>query len=183
MSQPLSNSSSFSSSFSRPFDVVYCASPMTFGTKYKEGKDRKEYPMRKIIEGCWKAIISEKLRGKFYKLLATGEDKRLFPGVEVLDPYSRCNTAHHTQGRGLIFGKDKTPVSVHDVPPLSNAIPFVSSPMCLRVDLRFVLLSIPIHYSLVFSLRRTYWIFLGVLDCATTHVSTTCVHHLRTSSS
>ena len=73
---------------------------------------RTVVPMRRIPHGCWKAIVMKDLKGKYYKLLAEGENKRLFPGVEVIDPYSRCNTAHN--GRGLIFGKEDT--NIHPRP-------------------------------------------------------------------
>lgn len=69
---------------------------------------RTAVPMRRIPEGCWKAIVHGDLKGKFYKLLAEGENKQLFPGVEVIDPYSRCNTGH--TGRGLIFGVENTKI-------------------------------------------------------------------------
>ncbi|CAN8063230.1 unnamed protein product [Agarophyton chilense] len=74
-------------------------------------------PMRRIPQGCWKAIVSKDLKGAYYKLLAEGKCKRLFPGLEVIDPYSRCNTAH--AGRGLIYGTETTPV--HDRPSLRAA--------------------------------------------------------------
>jgi len=72
-------------------------------------RGRKQIPMRRIMEGVWKAIIQGDLKGKYYKLLAEAADKRKYPGIEVIDPYSRCNTAHN--GRGLIFGEEKTPVT------------------------------------------------------------------------
>ncbi len=81
---------------------------------------RKVVPMRRIPEGCWKAIVSGDLKGKFYKLLASGADKLLFPGVEVIDPYSKCNTGH--AGRGLIFGIDNTPIAPRPDIPLSQTI-------------------------------------------------------------
>eukprot|EP00178_Gracilaria_changii_P005015 TRINITY_DN180_c1_g3_i1.p1 TRINITY_DN180_c1_g3~~TRINITY_DN180_c1_g3_i1.p1 ORF type:complete len:1523 (+),score=213.81 TRINITY_DN180_c1_g3_i1:863-5431(+) len=74
-------------------------------------------PMRRIPEGCWKATIARDLKGMYYKLLAEGEDKRLFPGVEVIDPYSKCNTAHN--GRGLIYGTDTS--TVYERPSISAA--------------------------------------------------------------
>eukprot|EP00183_Erythrolobus_madagascarensis_P004453 CAMPEP_0185857464 /NCGR_PEP_ID=MMETSP1354-20130828/29517_1 /TAXON_ID=708628 /ORGANISM="Erythrolobus madagascarensis, Strain CCMP3276" /LENGTH=1216 /DNA_ID=CAMNT_0028559735 /DNA_START=136 /DNA_END=3786 /DNA_ORIENTATION=- len=70
---------------------------------------RHQYRMRRIMQGVWKIVIQKDLAGKYYKLLAEGDDKRLYPGVEVIDPYSRCNTAHN--GRGLIYGHENTHVS------------------------------------------------------------------------
>lgn len=78
-------------------------------------KGRKVVPMRRIPEGCWKTIVHGNLKGKYYKLLVEGENKRLFPGVEVIDPYSRCNTSH--TGRSLIFGAEKT--KIHPRPDVS----------------------------------------------------------------
>jgi len=75
---------------------------------------RREVPMRRISQGCWKAIVPSSLGGTYYKLLASGADTLLFPGVEVIDPYSRCNT-HHT-GRGLILAPDD-PAVVATVAP------------------------------------------------------------------
>ncbi|GAB0498089.1 hypothetical protein MMPV_009430 [Pyropia vietnamensis] len=75
---------------------------------------RRELPMRRIPQGCWKAIVPSCLGGTYYKLLATGADTLLFPGVEVVDPYSRCNT-HHT-GRGLILGPDDPAVAATVAP-------------------------------------------------------------------
>lgn len=72
-------------------------------------RGRVVVPMRRIPEGCWKVVVREFLKGRFYKLLAEGENMILFPGVEVIDPYSRCNTSH--SGRGLIFGYEKTPIA------------------------------------------------------------------------
>eukprot|EP00172_Hildenbrandia_rubra_P003172 Plantae.Rhodophyta-Hildenbrandia_rubra.ctg475.p1 GENE.Plantae.Rhodophyta-Hildenbrandia_rubra.ctg475~~Plantae.Rhodophyta-Hildenbrandia_rubra.ctg475.p1 ORF type:complete len:1589 (-),score=227.47 Plantae.Rhodophyta-Hildenbrandia_rubra.ctg475:1805-6571(-) len=79
------------------------------------GENKEAHPMRRIPEGCWKTTIYRDLNECYYKLLAEGEDKRLFPGVEVIDPYSRCNTSH--TGRGLIFAKDETPIAPS--PPMS----------------------------------------------------------------
>lgn len=77
--------------------------------------------MRRIPQGCWKAVVLGDLKGKFYKLLAEGENKRLFPGVEVLDPYSRCNTGH--AGRGLIFGVENTPIAPRpSIPPAETIV-------------------------------------------------------------
>lgn len=78
-------------------------------------KGRRVVAMRRIPQGCWKAIVRGNLKGKYYKLLAEGENKRLFPGVEVIDPYSRCNTSH--TGRGLIFGTEET--RIHPRPNFS----------------------------------------------------------------
>jgi pullulanase len=90
--------------FAPAADIVYV---VLYGTPY--GGDREQMPMRRIPEGCWKVTIHRNLKGIYYKLLAEGRDKLLFPGVEVIDPYSRCNTSHN--GRGLIFGWESTPIA------------------------------------------------------------------------
>jgi pullulanase len=77
--------------------------------KSPRGGKGKQIPMRRIPEGCWKAMVNRDLKGMYYKLLANSDDKRLFPGVEVIDPYSRCNTGH--KGRGLIFGSESTVIA------------------------------------------------------------------------
>lgn len=81
---------------------------------------RNVVPMRRIPEGCWKAIVREDLKGRFYKLLTEGTDKLLFPGVEVIDPYSRCNTSH--SGRGLIFGYENTSIAPRPDIPIEDVI-------------------------------------------------------------
>ncbi|KAA8494407.1 Pullulanase [Porphyridium purpureum] len=83
---------------------------------------RELVSMRRIMGGVWKARIQGDLKGRYYKLLAlsTPDDTRRFPGVEVIDPYSRCNTSH--TGRGLIFGRDTTPVTDRPNVPPQNAI-------------------------------------------------------------
>uniref|UniRef100_A0A7S2ZCJ1 Glycosyl hydrolase family 13 catalytic domain-containing protein n=2 Tax=Rhodosorus marinus TaxID=101924 RepID=A0A7S2ZCJ1_9RHOD len=86
------------------------------------GGGRKVHPMRRIPQGCWKANIKANLKGKYYKLLAEGSDKRLYPGVEVIDPYSRCNTAHHTEGRGLIYPMDNTRIADRPKFPTSASV-------------------------------------------------------------
>ena len=93
---------------------------------------RKVVPMRRIPEGCWKANVSGDLKGKFYKLLANGSDKLLFPGVEVIDPYSKCNTGH--TGRGLIFGKDNTRIAARPDVSLSQTIVYELHIRDLTID-------------------------------------------------
>lgn len=85
------------------------------------GGNGKRIAMRRIPEGCWKATVNGDLKGSYYKLLAEGSNKRLFPGCEVIDPYSRCNTSH--TGRGLIFGEENTPVAPRpDIKPENTII-------------------------------------------------------------
>lgn len=93
---------------------------------------RTAISMRRIPQGCWKAIVKRDLKGKFYKLKAEGENKRLFPGVEVLDPYSRCNSAHN--GRGLIFGSEDTEVTARPDTKSSEAIIYEMHIRDLTID-------------------------------------------------
>ena len=58
--------------------------------------------------GLWEAAVEGDLRGTYYTLRADGGDPRFDPQRELLDPYSRCNTAH--DGRGMIL-VDDTPVA------------------------------------------------------------------------
>lgn len=100
--------------YSRQKCAFRCFAPMAsavFVVLYSaaSGGSGKDVSMRRIPEGCWKAVVEDDLKGMYYKLRAEGENKRLFPGVEVIDPYSRCNTGH--AGRGLIFGNDTTPIA------------------------------------------------------------------------
>ncbi|KAF6005025.1 hypothetical protein F1559_004927 [Cyanidiococcus yangmingshanensis] len=77
---------------------------------------RRELPMRRIPQGVWKIVVTGDLKGLYYTYRADGANKRLYPGVEVIDPYSRCNTAH--DGRGLIYGEDHTPIADRpQIPP------------------------------------------------------------------
>jgi len=81
---------------------------------------RQAFPMRRIPQGVWKIVVHGDLQGLYYTYLAEGVNKRLFPGVEVIDPYSRCNTAHN--GRGLIFGEDHTEVADRPCIPPEHTI-------------------------------------------------------------
>jgi pullulanase len=79
----------------------------------------KDYPMDYSANGVWEASISGDLKGTYYVLKVSGADPRLDPGLEVIDPYSRCNTAH--DGRGMIV-EDKTPVAPAPALDISEAI-------------------------------------------------------------
>lgn len=94
---------------------------------------REVISMRRIPQGCWKTIVRRDLKGKFYKLLAEGKDKRLFPGVEVIDPYSRCNSAHN--GRGLIFGFEATKVAARPNIKPSEAVIYEMHIRDLTIDI------------------------------------------------
>ncbi|MFZ1948427.1 MAG: type I pullulanase, partial [bacterium] len=69
--------------------------------------------------GVWEVAVPGDLKGKYYTLAAGGKDPRLDPTRQVIDPYSKCNTAH--DGRGLIV-EDPTPSGVAPDFDLSEAI-------------------------------------------------------------
>jgi pullulanase len=64
------------------------------------GGTAREVEMSLGENGLWEAIVEEDLRGIYYTLRAVGNDPRFNPKRELIDPYSKCNTAHN--GRGLI---------------------------------------------------------------------------------
>ena len=70
-------------------------------------------------KGLWEAVLEEDLSGLYYTLEAGGDDPRFHPDREVIDPYSRCNTAH--DGRGMILA-DETPVADRPDFPIDEAI-------------------------------------------------------------
>lgn len=73
----------------------------------------ERHAMIRAGRGLWEIRLPRDLTGVHYTLCASGHDPRFDPGRELIDPYSRCNTAH--DGRGLIVS-DATPVA--DPPPL-----------------------------------------------------------------
>ena len=58
--------------------------------------------------GVWEVVFPGDLKGKYYTLTAAGNDPRFDSTKQVIDPFSRCNTAH--DGRGMITD-DATPVA------------------------------------------------------------------------
>lgn len=87
---------------------------------HTENGARRCVKMRRIPQGCWKTIIKKDLKGMYYKLLATGKDKLLFPGIEVIDPYARCNTGH--TGRSYIYGYENTEIAPRPNIPVEDTI-------------------------------------------------------------
>ncbi len=82
-----------------------------------EGGDGEEHPMQPSEGGTWEVTVAGDLKGGYYTLRVAGTDER--PYVEIIDPYSRCNTAH--DGRGMIIDDD-TPVAPGPVFDMSEAI-------------------------------------------------------------
>ena len=87
--------------------------------------------MQYTAGGVWEATISGDLKGKYYTLKAAGPDPGLGAGREVIDPYSRCNTAH--DGRGLIL-VDETPVAPAPEFDVSEAIIYEIHVRDLTID-------------------------------------------------
>ena len=58
--------------------------------------------------GLWEVMVEEDLHGYYYTVRARGNDPRFDAKRELIDPYSRCNTAH--DGRGMIL-REMTPVA------------------------------------------------------------------------
>jgi pullulanase len=73
-----------------------------------EGGNPRVVEMVLAEKGLWEISLPEDLSGAYYTLRAEGNDSRFDPKRELIDPYSRCNTAHN--GRGLII-HDETPVA------------------------------------------------------------------------
>jgi pullulanase len=77
------------------------------------------HPMSYAENGIWEVTVQGDLEGKYYTLRVSGHDPRFDPNHEVIDPYSRCNTAHN--GRGMIID-DNTPITGPPVFDRSEAI-------------------------------------------------------------
>ncbi len=71
------------------------------------GGKATEYDMEYKDKGVWELLVKGDLLGKYYTLKASGKNPLFNPARELIDPYSRCNTAHN--GRGMII-KDQTPI-------------------------------------------------------------------------
>ena len=75
----------------------------------------EEYTLYRMGNGIWGGELDGDYNGRYYTYFvkhAAGE-------YEVIDPYSRCNTAHN--GRGMVVA-DQTPVSPGPVFPPQDAI-------------------------------------------------------------
>lgn len=74
-----------------------------------QGGESRAVSMKKNENGVWSATVEENLRGRYYTYLSEGPEG----DFEIIDPYSRSNTAHN--GRGMI---------THDVTPIHPAPSF-----------------------------------------------------------
>ena len=84
-----------------------------------EGGTADPNQMQYVGNGIWEATVEGDLIGKYYTLKTSGVDPRFDSGLEVIDPYSRCNTSH--TGRGMIID-DNTPIAPHPEFDRSEAI-------------------------------------------------------------
>jgi pullulanase len=72
------------------------------------GGTAAEHAMQYKPHGIWEIAVAGDQLGKYYTLKAAGSDPRFDPAREVIDPYSRCNTAHN--GRGMVIS-DETSIA------------------------------------------------------------------------
>jgi pullulanase len=84
-----------------------------------QGGVGESHPMQYAGNGIWEAVVTGDLKGRYYTLKAAGTDPRFNPDLEVIDPYSRCNTAHN--GRGMVID-DNTPIAPYPEFDRSEAI-------------------------------------------------------------
>ncbi len=73
-----------------------------------EGGSPRIVEMAPADRGLWEIVLAEDLGGLYYTFKVDGDAPGFIPGREIIDPYSRCNTAH--DGRGMILS-DETPVA------------------------------------------------------------------------
>jgi pullulanase len=79
------------------------------------GGSAREVAMQRAENGIWQASVPEGLAGKYYTYRSTVPEGTF----EIIDPYSRSNTAHN--GRGMIIA-DNTPVAPGPTFPMRDAI-------------------------------------------------------------
>lgn len=79
------------------------------------GGEPRDYPMHRMRTGVWDLGLEGDYNGRYYTYLVKYTDGE----YEVVDPYSRCTTAHN--GRSLVI-RDRTPVAPAPVFPPRDAI-------------------------------------------------------------
>jgi pullulanase len=84
-----------------------------------EGGAGQPYQLEQKDFGIWEKVIKGNLLNKYYTYRVEGNDPGFHPEKELIDPYSRCNTAH--DGRGMIV-QDQTPVADRPTFPMEEAI-------------------------------------------------------------
>ena len=84
---------------------------------YQQGGRSKAYDMVYTENGIWEVTLPGDAKGTYYTVVAEGWDAGL--GREVIEPYSKCNSAHN--GRALIF-TDDTPIADPPSFDMSEAI-------------------------------------------------------------
>ena len=77
------------------------------------------FQLTKGSQGIWKITIPINLVGKYYTYTVNGPDPSYDPKAEVIDPYTRCVTAHN--GRGLIID-DNTPIADSPIFTFQDAV-------------------------------------------------------------
>lgn len=73
---------------------------------YKQAQDKTgaTHAMKRSEDGCWSLTMSGDLHGRYYVYCVDAPGTN--PLREVIDPYSRCNSAH--DGRGLVLDLKRT---------------------------------------------------------------------------
>ncbi len=84
-----------------------------------EGGTPRIVPMDYTEGGVWEAVVEGDLKDKYYTLRVGGNDPQFNENRELIDPYSRCNTAHN--GRGMVID-DHTPIADSPHFDISQAI-------------------------------------------------------------
>ena len=79
----------------------------------------KNYSLKHKQHGVWEITVPGNLKNKYYTYCVKGSDPRFKPNHELIDPYSKSNTAHN--GRGMIID-DKTPVADRPNFDISQAV-------------------------------------------------------------
>ncbi|OQY30199.1 MAG: type I pullulanase [Candidatus Cloacimonetes bacterium 4572_55] len=73
------------------------------------------YPLESQASGVWEIDIKQNLKNKYYTYKVDGNSPLFHPDQELIDPYSRCNTAHN--GRGMIIDDGTRIADRPDFPP------------------------------------------------------------------
>ncbi len=84
-----------------------------------EGGAGQPYRLERKDHGVWEKEIKADLLNNYYTYRVEGNDPRFHPEKELIDPYSRCNTAHN--GRGMIV-QDKTVIADRPTFSMEEAI-------------------------------------------------------------
>ncbi len=97
--------------------------------EFPTGGKPRALKMKRNGDGTWEVTAPERLEGRYYTLLARGQDVGF--GHEVIDPYARCVTAY--DGRGFLV-EDKTPLAPRPTFPPSEAVIYELSVRDFTID-------------------------------------------------